>query len=133
MRNRLVEILQALAVIVGTALVAASVSRVGGSDTAIQLRFGVVGAILGAAALFIVWLLRSKDRPTGSLFADSGRYRGLKILFGGICVAAVGWLVAVYLSYGFGYWICVVGWLTGFVGLIVHFVTMLRATKSRDA
>jgi hypothetical protein len=129
MLSRFLDVVQALIVIVGVALLAASLARVDGSDTAIQLRCGFVGAGLGAAAVFLVWALRPSKVGGGNLFADSLRYRGLKIMTYGMFVALIGWLAGVFISLSVGYWIAVLGIVVGFVGLIIHFATMLRATK----
>ena len=123
------ETLQAVALVLAVALVAASLPRVQGESVSVQLWFALGGALASAAILFVVWAVRSDGRLRGSFYVEPTRYRGLRIGFGGFCVAMLGWLIAVFISNAVGYWVVVLGFLIGFIGMIVHFVIMLTPTK----
>jgi len=129
MRGRLIETLQAVAIVAALALVAAPLPRVGGESLSVQLWFAFGGAVASAVILLVVWAVRSDGRLRGGFYVNPSRYRGLRIGFGGFCVAMLGWLIGVFASGTVGYWVVALGILIGFIGMIVHFVIMLTPTK----
>jgi hypothetical protein len=133
MRGRLIEAIQATAVVVAVALVAASLPHLEGKSLEVQLWFAVVGAFASAVILFLVRATRSDGRLRGSFYVEPSKYRGLKIGFVGFCVAMLGWLVAVFIAGAIGYWLVVFGVLVGVIGMIIHVVLMFAPGGKRDA
>jgi len=83
----------------------------------------VGAAVIAAIAIAIAKLFRpqtisfEKATPPRKLF-------GLRIGVVGGGVALSGWLVAVFLSALVGYYVAVVGVITGLVGCLIHFYNM---------
>ena len=111
-----------LAVTAVTALMAHSVATVASMEA---LPAAVGGAVIGALAFGAARVLRP---AVASVEATQGgkRLLGLRIGTLGFCVAAFGWLLTVYLSPRIGFWFLVLGVATGFIGMAVHAVIMLR-------
>jgi hypothetical protein len=111
-----------IAVMAVTALMGHSVATVASLE---GLPGAVGGGVIGGVAFGIATVLRP---ATVSVEVRLGRKRlhGLRIGIVGFCIAAAGWLVAVYLSGHVGFYVSAVGVAIGFVGMAVHAITMLR-------
>lgn len=133
MRSRVAEILQGALVVAAVALVAASLPHLEGKSLGVQLLFAFIGGVASFLVLLLVRTIRPNSRLRGSFYVERSTSRGLKIGFGGFCVAALGWLVAVFIAGTLGFWLVVLGVAIGFVGIIVHFVIVFTARKKIDA
>jgi hypothetical protein len=129
MPSPLATVLQVVAVVLGVALVAASLARVQGWGTSAEILAGAVGAVASSLVLFLAWVFRSDGRLRGSFYVDPKRYRGLRIGFVGFCIAAIGWLIGVYFSQAVAYWVVPIGIGVGLLGIIVHFVIVFSPSR----
>ena len=84
------------------------------------------GAVVGLVAVIISLLVRA---PTQALEQRKSPRQliGLRIFTVGFVVALVGWLTAVFLYGTLGYWVAVVGVLSGVAGIIIHNVNLVRS------
>ena len=118
-RSFVITVLQSSAVVLGCGLIGLSLTRLPGGIPAAPFIMALGGATIGlvGVAVRLVFLepVRELEQRTGPR-----HLLGLRIGTVGGIVAAVGWLLAVFVDGTFGYWVVAPGILTGLVGLIIH-------------
>jgi uncharacterized protein YacL len=110
------------------ALLGHSLTRLEGISKDDGLEFALVSALFASIALFI----GSKLRPVTNQLEDSRpkiHFLGLKVGVIGFIIALCGWLTAIYVNGRVGFILAVVGILSGFVGMLIHFYFMFTGSK----
>lgn len=116
------SIIPRILIICVVALFGASIGKVADFD---QSHSAAVGGIVAAIAVGIGALLEKKTKELEST-TPSRKLLGMRIGVIGFCVAASGWIVAVYASQSAGFMLAATGIGTGFVGVGIHYVNMFR-------
>lgn len=116
------RLFQSLAIVCVAAILGLSVAKV---STADPLTFSVGAAAIAAIAVGIATLFR-KSTTSFETTTPPRKLLGMRIGMVGGVIALCGWLVAVFLSAMVGYYIAVLGVVTGLVGFPIHFYNMYR-------
>lgn len=116
------SILPRILIISVAALFGASIGKVADFDQRYSAAFG---GIIAAMAVGIGALFNTKTKELENTTAPR-KLLGLRIGVIGFCVAASGWIVAVYTSQSAGFILAATGIGTGFVGIGIHFVNMFQ-------
>lgn len=111
-----------LLIVLGVALVGASVGKVTAFD---QGYSAASGGIIAAIAVGIGAMFGTKTKELERT-TEPRKLLGLRIGVVGGCVAAGGWVVAVYASQPVGFILAAAGIGIGFVGMGIHYVNMFR-------
>ena len=111
------------------ALIGHSLTRLEGIPPDDGLKFAMVGAIFAGIALFVGALLRPTTRQLEKS-RPSKHFLGLRIGVVGFFIALSGWLVAIYIHGKIGFGLAVIGMLSGFFGVLVHFYYMFGGSKN---
>lgn len=116
------DLIPRIIIVAVAALVGASVGKVGFSDPLpFSLGGGVVAVIaVGIAGLFSPQTAKlEKSTPPQKLL-------GMRIATVGFVAATCGWLLTVFISQTFGFFLTASGIVIGFVGVAVHFINLFR-------
>ena len=116
-RNTIISVVQSIVIVAVCAALGLSLAMVAGTAGAGPLPAAVVGAAFGLVGVFVGFMVRS-SAPSSERYSSS-RMIGLRLTMLGIMLAVAGWLVGVFLSQTIGYWVVVVGVLTGCAGIAV--------------
>ncbi|BAZ94902.1 membrane protein [Thiohalobacter thiocyanaticus] len=116
------RLFQSLAIVSVAALLGLSLAKVSAAD---PWAFSVGAAVIAAIAVGIAGLFR-QSTVSFEKATPPRKLLGLRIGVVGFVVALCGWLVAVFLSASVGYYIVVLGIVTGFVGFPIHIYNMFR-------
>lgn len=100
----------------------ASIGKIADFD---QVYFAAAGGIIAAIAVGIGTLFNAKTKKLEST-TPPRKLLGLRIGVAGFCLAAGGWLVAVYASQSAGFILAATGVGMGFIGMGIHYVNMFR-------
>lgn len=115
-------IIPRLLIISVAALFGASIGKVADFDQSYSAAFG---GIIAAIAVGIGALFKTKTKELENT-TPPRKLLGLRIGVIGFCVAAGGWLVAVYVSQAAGFILVATGVGIGFIGMGIHYVNMFR-------
>ena len=118
-RSVVVTVVQSSAVVLGCGLIGLSLTRLPGGESADALFMVLGGATIGLVGVALGLMFRE---PVHELEQRTGPRQliGLRIGTVGGIIAAVGWLLAVFVDGTLGYWVVAPGVLTGIVGLVIH-------------
>ena len=120
-----------IAVIIATALVGVAVAHVEGFGSIGLVIGAAVGAILSAVIALIVSAYRSVGPRSPA--TDSRSRQGINLGYWGVLIAALGWVIGVFLSQVTGYAVAAFGVLVTLSGALVHFVIVFRMRNEEDA
>ncbi len=112
---------QVLVVLIGAAVVGFACGNIASPDVHDQLLFAVGATTFAAIAMGLVSLFS----PAGtSVMADTPprKLLGLRVAFVGFCIALTGFVVGVLVWPRAGFLLVLFGVMTGFLGIIIHFV-----------
>lgn len=119
----LVNVLQSAVLVVSVGMVGLSLSRV---QVSIDPTAGfLVGAGIALLAIAIAYPFLPKARSLQEATPPQ-RLWGLRVMVGGLAVAVVGWLVAVFISLPIGHAVGGIGALSGLVGMLLHWLLWRR-------
>ncbi|MDA8413727.1 MAG: hypothetical protein M0023_08050 [Desulfobacteraceae bacterium] len=116
------SIVPRLLIISFVALFGASIGKVADFD---QIYSAAVGGIIAVLAVGIGALFNTKTKELENT-TPPRKLLGLRIGVVGFCLAAGGWLVAVYTSQAAGFILVATGVGIGFIGMGIHYVNMFR-------
>ncbi len=117
-----------LAIVVVSALVGLSFSRVDATAAEDPVWFALAGAVVGLVASAVVRAF-SSGSALKNVQANSRNHKGLRIAFVGFCVALLGWLVAVFIHHVAGLVFVAFGIGCGFFGVAVQIALNLHPEK----
>ena len=116
------SIVSRLFIICFAALFGASIGKVADFD---QIYSAAVGGVIAAIAVGIGALFNTKTKELENT-TPPRKLLGLRIGVVGFCLAAGGWLVAVYTLQVAGFILVATGVGVGFIGIGIHYVNMFR-------
>lgn len=118
-RYAIVSAVQSVAIVVVCAAVGLSLAKVSGGESSSFLFMALAGAIAGLIGVVVGFMFRA---PVQELERRRSPRQlvGLRVAAIGFIVAVAGWLITVFVSGTWGYWVTVVGVLGGIAGVVFH-------------
>ena len=118
-RYAIVSVVQSVAVVAACAAVALSLAKVSGAESSSFLFMALGGAAMGLIGVVAGLMFRA---PVQELERRRSPRQLLGLRIATVCfmVAVAGWLVAVFVSGSWGYWVVVAGVLGGCTGIVFH-------------
>jgi hypothetical protein len=116
-RIGIISATQSIIIVAICAALGLTLAMVSDAEGASPLLSAIGGAVFGLVGVFVGFMARSSRQNLERSFG--ARAFGLRIAMLGFVLAIAGWLVGVFLSQTIGYWVVVVGVLTGCAGVAV--------------